>query len=62
MVDGTMIQLSTITQIRRTWSRDLVTPPKVLLMGSVDHILVMGLPVTGVKLISPQKQFHCIFL
>ena len=43
---GTMIQPSEFTQIKRTWSRDLVTPPKVFLIGSINHTLGLGLLTT----------------
>ena len=58
----TMIQPSEFTQIKRTWSRDLVTPLQVVLIGSVNHILGLGFLIIGVKLIWPQMQFHGIFL
>ena len=58
----TVIRDWAISQIRRTCSRDLVTPPKVVLIGSVDHLLGWGFLIIGVKLIWPQMQFHSIFL
>ena len=58
----TVIQDWAISQIRRTWSRDLVTPLQVVLIGSVNHILGLGFLIIGVKLIWPQMQFHGIFL
>ena len=57
-----MICNHAVTQIWRTWSRNLVTPPKDFLIGRVNNIHSLGALWTCVKLIWSQKQFHGIFL
>ena len=57
-----MIQHRAVSQIWRSWSQDLATPPKVFLIESVNHILGLGFLMIDVKLSWPQMQFHGIFL
>ena len=57
-----MICNHAITQIWRTWSRNLVTPPKDFLIGRVNNIHSLGALWTCVKLIWRQKQTQGIFL
>ena len=58
----TVIQHRAVSQIWRSWSQDLATPPKVFLIESVNHILGLGFLMIDVKLSWPQMQFHGIFL